>query len=410
MAAAGAAEQGDGEMVHTRSTTRGGPARPRARRRALAAVGLAAALGATTLAPAAARAADPSADLSVTVTHSPSSGRSAVPFSVTITASNAGPDPAADVVAGIAFQYPLDRHQLPPSCTANERSNSVICQLGTIASGGTASATLEVLPYASGVFVIPVAVASPTPDPDTADRASTDTIIVERGPSLGQRYVAGEYPKLLGRPARTAELAFWGPRFERAYFFGEPPLASIPYDIINSNEYRRIRIRESFTRILGRTASAADLTYWVPRAASATYERLDRTLIDSREFATRNGADVPGGIYQAVLGRTPTSAERSRVQAQLAAGTPRSKVAGDLQLSNEGLNRLVADRFQLVVGRAPLAIDRLAWSSAIRRGVAPEVLVAQLFVSNEVRDQYPVTDDDYPDEGEYDFSRLAPLG
>lgn len=78
-----------------------------------------------------------SADLSVTVSHDPDSPLSGEPVTFTLTASNAGPDAAATVVAGLSFGYPFSYTAVPsttsPACRIAQSQPALIYTLGTLA-------------------------------------------------------------------------------------------------------------------------------------------------------------------------------------------------------------------------------------------------------------------------------------
>ncbi|MFN8018037.1 MAG: hypothetical protein U0P45_07920 [Acidimicrobiales bacterium] len=378
------------------------------------AAGAAALVGASLLAPAAAGAVDPSADLSVAVSHGPSAPMSGQELTFTLTATNDGPDTATDVLVAMSYDYPLDYTSASDGCTPSRGSASVICKVGDLASGTSTSVDVTFVPQASGVFTVPVATASPTPDPDTLDRSSSDTVIVQKGPSIGERYVAGELPVVLERPATPADQAYWGARFNDLLFnSGRNELLKVPSGWINSNEYRRLRVREAYQRILERPASATDVAYWVPKLAKGLpYDAFDRRLVASNEFAAvwQGGvSDQVDGIVHATLGRGATDAEVDRWGPQLASGRrTRASVTLEVQQSASYRGRVVDALYQKVFGAAPSKLGRYAAILDLGKGTTPEQLLARLLIDYRVLNKYPVTEDDFPYES-YDFSRMSPL-
>ena len=371
-----------------------------------AVVGLA---GSGALAPVAVGAADPSADLSVAVTHTPDTATAPTQITFTVTASNAGPDAAEGVVVGIGYRYPLGLETVPDGCRRSSSYESLVCDVGDIASGATGSVEVVLTARGSGLFTIPVAVASDTPDPDTADRTATDSVLVKAGPSQAVRYIRGIFPAILQRNPDQATTDYWAARWKKANAQYPRRTEQVPLGIMNSNEYRRLRIRESYQRILGRAADPSALTYWTAKAAGGwSYERIDTTLLSSREFL-RNG-DLETYIrktYLAVLGRQPTAAELASWKQSLGAKPTTagwSRFPQSLQRSTEGYDVIIKQRYQAATGEAPNSLVRYIWQAGLRNGVSPERLWAQVFISYDVLKDYPYTEDDYAEEEfEYDL-------
>ncbi len=352
-------------------------------------------LGAGLVAPAVAGAQEPQADLSITSGHSPATPESGVPFDISATVTNDGPATAADVVVGISFGYPLEVQALPDGCQASA-AGSAICDIGDLGAGTSAGRTLTVRALASGVYVLPAATSSPTPDPDTDDRASSDTVIVRPGPSVGERYVAGTYPVILDRPGTPEGRAYWADRFDQGFRTGRPPLESVPFGLITSREHRRQRVEESYRRILGRSADGGALTYWSAALGGAVSDaRLDQLLIASGEFGSRHPSDAVDATFQAVLRRAPSASERATWQSRLAAGTSRARMAASLQTATEGYDVVIDEAYQRSLGHGPDAFGRFVWQVELRRGTSPQRLWARLLVGGEYLAQYPPTQDDY---------------
>jgi hypothetical protein len=375
-------------------------------RRSRAAVLVAVVSVASLVAVAPRAAADPpSADLSVAVSHAPGSGLTGEDVAFTLTASNAGPDAAEGTVVGMSFQYPflLKSASAPGgTCTGGAETSSVICTLGTVASGDSAAATIVVTPYYAGVFTVPVAVASDTADPDTADHSATDTIIVQQGPTTFERATDVIYQDVLGRHASDAEQAYWGNRWQQVQYSGAP---RVPLAIILSAESRAIRIREAYSRILGRPASDSDVAYWSGRMAHGlTIEGLEVNLVASREFFAPVADQVNQGItnvYSAILRRAPSASELTYAQAHLSAHAPLATLAIQLQYGNEGRNRVLDERFDQVLHRAPTGLDLYVWRYDLLHGATSDSEWAKLYTTGEFLEQFP------PDYGPFEPAGIA---
>lgn len=372
---------------------------------ALGAAGLMVAGGLVAPAGAAEPEPETSADLSIEVTVAPESVQALDEVAVTVTARNAGPDAAVDVLAGISFDYPLELQEMPESCSRSFTNNSVVCELGDVASGSEASAEITLQPYSSGFFTLPAAITSSTPDPTSGDRSTTATLIVTRGPSQAVRYINGIFPMILRRSPDAGALEYWSQRWAEAYRRYPQRLEPIPGGMMASQEYRALRVRDAYQRILGRNADAGSVTYWTGQAArGVSFEKIELLLIGSGEFAAKNAGATTAAVFQAVLGRAPTGAELSQW------GSTRPVTVGAaLQRSTEGYDVIIKDRFQRTLGEAPSAFARYIWQVRLRNGFTPERLWAQLLVSWEVLQDYPFTEEEYFGEGQpvYDFSGRA---
>ena len=374
--------------------------------RRLAVVGAVAAGTATWMAaPAGAEVVEPIADLSVDVSHSPSVGQSGTTVTFTVTVTNDGPDAAQNVVAGLGTGYRFEPVALPDGCQRDSEWSSVICDVGELASGASADLEIGLRPYGAGVYTIAAVAASDTLDPDADDLVANETIIVKAGPSQAVRYISGIFPMVLERPADPASLQYWAARWKAENERYPRNLVKIPLGLMNSNEYRRLRIRESYQQILGRTADAPSLAYWVGRAANGTsFEQIDRALLLSSEFARKAPVSTVHSAFQALYGRQPTATEVSTWSSR-----PLASLIKFLQTSNEGREVVIADRVQRTLGIAPTPLIRYVWLVRYAQGATTERLWAELLVSYDVLRNYPYTEDDYRDEElVFDMSAQGP--
>lgn len=353
------------------------------------------------LAPAASAApVDPdSADLSVTVDHAPSAPFTGSPLTFTVTATNAGPGAAVAVVAGLSLAYPFRYAPAPgPSaaaCNLAQETSAVLCSVGTIPAGGSASVQVVVTPFAAGVFPVPVAVASDTPDPDTADRATTDTVLVQQGPTQIDRAVGGIYDQVLDRAPTARETRYWADAWLRSLWERR---YRVPLAIISGSESRRRRVVEAFPRLLGRPASAADVSAWSARLAGGlTFERFEATLVGSGEFARRHPGRTATiqAAFGAILGRRATAPELADWTARVSRGTTVGQLAAALANSTEGRDRVMVRRFRDALGRPPANFDRFFWFSALNEGSTADIEWAKLLVSDNYLSQFPPTSGPY---------------
>lgn len=335
------------------------------------------------------------ADLSVSVAHTPSAPFTGDLLTFTITAANAGPGTASGVVAGLSLAYPFRYAPSPTptgsACNVAQETSAVLCSLGTIPAGSAASVQVVVTPLAAGVFPVPVAVASDTPDPDAADRSSSVTVLVQQGPTQIDRAVAGIYRLVLDRAPTARENRYWsdawmGSLWERRH--------RVPLAIISGSESRRRRVAEAYPRLLGRPASAGDVVTWSARlAAGLTFERFEAVLVGSGEFARRH----PGrsatiqAAFEAVLGRRARGPELADWTRRIGGGATVGQLAVSLAGSTEGRDRVMVRRFRDAVGRPPSNFERFFWFSALNEGSTADIEWAKLLVSDNYLSRFPPT-------------------
>lgn len=90
----------------------------------------------------------------------------------TIRVTNAGPDPAADVVVNDAFAEGAKLVTVKPSAGSCSGSDSILCEMGTIAAG--ASATIDVAVESSETaFADGARVRSTESDPNRENNIAT---------------------------------------------------------------------------------------------------------------------------------------------------------------------------------------------------------------------------------------------
>jgi uncharacterized repeat protein (TIGR01451 family) len=124
--------------------------------------------------------AAPSADLAITKSHSPSSVTAGDTLTYTVKVTNNGPSDAQNVVASDTLSSDLT-FVSTSGCT-NDPNGAPTCNLGTIASGGSASYTITTtvnLGVLSGTTISNTAtVSSDTSDPNSGNNTtSPDTIV-----------------------------------------------------------------------------------------------------------------------------------------------------------------------------------------------------------------------------------------
>jgi hypothetical protein len=122
------------------------------------------------------------ADVAVTMTAAPNPVNQNANLTYTIKVTNNGPLSAANVAMTDAFAAGVNFVSAATSVGTCSGTTSVTCNLGTMASGATATMTVIVTPTVTGPLVNTVNVTSTTPDPITINNsATTTTTVVAQG-------------------------------------------------------------------------------------------------------------------------------------------------------------------------------------------------------------------------------------
>jgi uncharacterized repeat protein (TIGR01451 family) len=130
-----------------------------------------------------------SADLAVTKADSPDPVATDAVLTYTIGVANEGPDPAVNVTLTDDLAGGLEFLTATATSGACQRQGGrVVCELGTIASGGAESATIQVrAKKKKGIIENAVSVSSDTPDPDATNDSDTETTTISAGDGTCKR-------------------------------------------------------------------------------------------------------------------------------------------------------------------------------------------------------------------------------
>lgn len=116
------------------------------------------------------------ADLGIVKTASAATVNEGDDFSYTLTVRNAGPSTARDAVVTDSIPAGVRLRSASSSRGSCSQDDPVVCQLGDVADGGSATITLDVTATAQGRTVNTAVVTSATPDPDPDDNQSGTSV------------------------------------------------------------------------------------------------------------------------------------------------------------------------------------------------------------------------------------------
>jgi streptogramin lyase len=163
-------------------------------------------------------------------------------------------------------------------------------------------------------------------------------------------------------------------------------LPAVANTLTHSAEYYTDIITAAYQRYLGRAPDSAGLASWLAQMQNGlTDEHLEAGFLGSPEYIAGHGGAGAGwvrGMYQDLLGRTPSQAEVDNWVQVLASGVSTTAVAFSFAASSEREgNRVTADYVQYL-GRNPAAAEVAGWVNAFETGAATNEAVVAGFVGS----------------------------
>jgi hypothetical protein len=140
-------------------------------------------------------------------------------------------------------------------------------------------------------------------------------------------------------------------------------------------------VTHAYAQYLKRTPDAAGLAAWVSGMQAGTYsdEQVEALFLGSQEYIANHGGTGQAwvtGMYQDLLGRTPSAAEVQNWVNALNSGTPASAVALGFAASQERETQRVVFNYQTYLGRAPRQDEIDLWVNGFLGGMSNEDMVA----------------------------------
>jgi hypothetical protein len=164
---------------------------------------------------------------------------------------------------------------------------------------------------------------------------------------------------------------------------GPPPahLLDAARAFAHSLEHYTQFVTNAYAQFLQRTPDASGLNAWVSSMQAGLYsdEQVETLFLGSQEYSTSHGGTGQAwiiGMYQDLLGRTPSNGEVSNWLSVLAAGTPTTAVALGFTASPEREADRVRANYQIYLDRAPSADEVALWVNGFLGGLSNEDMVA----------------------------------
>lgn len=194
--------------------------------------------------------------------------------------------------------------------------------------------------------------STPTPAP-TADAASA--------------LVRALYVDFLGRTATSAEVTRHVDRLRSG-----TPVATVISEFASSDEWAGALIDGLYRSTLGRASDRAGRAYWIGiMGTGVSPASIAAEFYASDEYYRRAGGSPRTWIqdlYREILGRPADSGGLGHWEKVMAAGAPRSVVAGSFYASIESRTRRVTGLYRALLGRSPDVAGRAYWAGVLADG------------------------------------------
>jgi uncharacterized repeat protein (TIGR01451 family) len=143
----------------------------------------------------------PAADLSIVKSDFPDPAEVGQPLSYTIAITNSGPDDATGVIVTDTLPTDVTFGSATPSQGGCSGPNPVICNLGTLANGATATITIVVTPTVEGIIILNQAeVSGAELDPELTNNATTEATAIRPAADLSIAKSDSPDPVTVGQP------------------------------------------------------------------------------------------------------------------------------------------------------------------------------------------------------------------
>jgi hypothetical protein len=197
------------------------------------------------------------------------------------------------------------------------------------------------------------------------------------------QYVTSLYVDFLNRGPSAAEVASYVTLLNTG-----TSTVAVARAFANSDEFRNIETQRDYLGLLGRSASPAELAFWLQQRHAGLSNRQEvAAILASDEFFAHQGGSATGwltGAFVAVLGRAPDGgAQAAFLGAGLQTGAGRGRVATIIVFSPEANGRLVQSAFALLLNRPADPAGLAFWTAQLNGGLSQTDLLANLAGSTE---------------------------
>ncbi|HEX7449454.1 MAG TPA: DUF4214 domain-containing protein [Pirellulales bacterium] len=168
--------------------------------------------------------------------------------------------------------------------------------------------------------------------------------------SVEMQFVSDLFQEVLHRTPTAAETSYFLNEVDQGV-----PFSTVINQFLTSSEYHADQIAADYNQYLHRVPDAAGAAYWLSQLnAGVSESQFDASLLGSQEYYADQGGTNSGfisGLYNDVLGRTASAADLSFWNSRLAAGESRHAVAGDFLNSPEHRAAIIDSFYHDFLGR-----------------------------------------------------------
>jgi hypothetical protein len=159
-------------------------------------------------------------------------------------------------------------------------------------------------------------------------------------------------------------------------------------DVLMTTEYRQKVVTGFYQTYLGRSPTPTELTDGVNTLANGgTNEQVQASILGTDEYFNKVGGTNQNwinAVYQALLGRAPTSSESNTANTELTNGTmTREQIAAGILATDEYRTDLINSDYSTYLGRAGDPTGVANALAAMKSGVTDEQILAMVLGSTE---------------------------
>jgi hypothetical protein len=217
-------------------------------------------------------------------------------------------------------------------------------------------------------------------------------LLVAAAPSFATTnpaFVDRAFQDLLLRPASPSDLSTFVPLLDSATL----TRTQFALNVMNTDEYRHVRVNEFFNDYLGRTPSSLDLTSFTTLLQSVTLPQGRAAIFGSPEyFATQGGSTNAGflnALFLDLLNRPIDPTASAAFQSALAGGATRTDVAMSVMGSDEWRGDIVNSYYQQFLHRSADPTGLAGFKSFLSSGGTEQEVIASLIGSQEYFNNVP---------------------
>ena len=206
-----------------------------------------------------------------------------------------------------------------------------------------------------------------------------------KGQASAPGWVGAAFGDVLGRAPSAGELRSWVGLLALPGNLGGAASA-----LAHSQAYYQGFVQSTYGKYLARTPSATEVAGWVAQMQNGlSDETVEAEFIGSAEYIANHGGPGAGwvtGMYEDLLGRTPSQAEVAGWVLALNRGESPTQVAYGFTTSGEREGIRVNGDYQALLGRPASQAEINAWVSAFQNGASNEAVIAGFIASREYFD------------------------